>query len=178
MTDISAHTLGVWIVQEEDGQIAANTPGGITYTNLVEGDSYIYLNTILKFDHRLYSSREGEDYYGGWKTIQIDDYGGIEARVYGGIRSIFTIMALVTEDIGEKLKHLYKLHVVAGDGNKYLVHQRAATTFEQFPILNSTSALKRYAEIIIRSMNFTETNDGGKDKKIAIIILEQVIQRR
>ena len=173
MADISAFTFGVWIVEEEDGQIAANTPGGITYTNLVEGDTYIYLDTIIKFEHRLGSAREGTDFL-GFDTMQIGTR-KVQANAGGGIRGFITITAMVTEDIGQKLKTLYYKHVAEGDGNKYLVHQRATTTFEQVP--DDTAALKNYAEIIIRGMHFTETNDGGKDKKLVVIVCEQVAQR-
>jgi len=173
MTDISAHTLGVWIVEEEDGQVAANTPGGITYTNLVEGDTYIYLDTILEFEHRFLSQREGIEFL-GFETMQIADR-SVQANAGGGIRGFIRLVALVTEDIGEKLKTLYSKHVIIGDGNKYLVHQRATTTFEQFP--NEAGTLKNYIEIIIRSMITIETKDGGKDAKICTIGFEQVAQR-
>ena len=173
MGDISDFTFGVWFVEEEDLQIDGNTPGGITYTNLVEGDTYIYLDTIIKFEHRLGSEKEGTDFL-GFDTMQIGTR-KIQANAYGGIRGLISITAMVTEDIGEKLKTLYYKHVAIGDGNKYLLHQRAATTFEQFP--DDTAALKKYAEVIIRAMHFTETNDGGKDKKLVVILCEQVAQR-
>lgn len=173
MTDISAHTYGVWITEEEDGQILANTPGGITYTNLVEGDTYIYLDNIVKFEQKLLSAKEGTDFL-GFDTMQIGTR-KVQANAGGGIRGFISVTAIVTEDIGEKLKTLYYKHVALADGNKYLVHQRATTTFEQFP--DDTSALKNYAEIIIRSMDFTETNDKGKDVKLCVIMCEQVAQR-
>jgi len=175
MGTISDFTFGVWITEEESVSLwkANNTPQTCIYTNLVEGDTYIYLEDIIKFDHRLVSAREGTDFL-GFDTMQIGTR-KVQANAGGGIRGFITIIAMVTEDIGEKLKTLYYKHVAIGDGNKYLVHQRAATTFEQFP--DDTGVLKKYAEIIIRSMVFTETNDGGKDKKIVIIICEQVAQR-
>jgi len=174
MTDISAHTYGVWIVEEEDTQIASNTPGGITYTNLVLGDTYIYLDDIITFTHKFISQREGEDIL-GWKSIQTNSTGKIEGQTGGGLRSSFIITAMVDEATSEYLKRFFKLHVVAEDGNKYLVHQRATTTFEQFP--NSAGVLKKYAEIIIRGIDIKETNDGGKDAKIATLVLEDCHDR-
>lgn len=173
MGTIADFKFGVWITEEENGQIAANTPGGLTYTNLVEGDSYIYLDTIIKFEHKLSSIREGVEFL-GFKTMQVGTR-KVQANAGGGIRGVIIITAMVKEDIGQKLKTLFYKHVAIGDGNKYLVRQRAATTFEQFP--DNTATLKNYAEIIIRNMGFVETNDGGKDKKIVIIACEQVAQR-
>ena len=72
-------------------------------------------------------------------------------------------------------KTLYKKHVVASDGDKYLVHQRATTTFEQFP--NAAGTLKKYAEVIIRSMHFKEIAENGKDNKAVVITLEECHNR-
>lgn len=174
MGTVADYTYGVWIMEDEGAWLAANTPDTCTYTNLVEGDSYIYLDNIVKFDVKMYSNREGEDFL-GWKTIQIASSGKVSASTGGGLRCFVTVTAIVTEDIGEKLKTLYDKHVVAQDGNKYLAHQRAATTFEQFP--NEAGTLKKYIEIIIRSMDFTETNDKGKDVKLCVILCEQVGER-
>ena len=177
MGTIADFTFGVWIAEEEvtSGWKAANTPQTCIYTNLVEGDTYIYLDTIIKFDVKMYSAKEGDEFYGGWRVAQTSEAGQLTATAYGLVRIFIVISALVTEDISEKLKTLFKKHVVLEDGNKYLIHQRSASTFEQFPDVNGT--LKKYVEIIIRSVDFTETNDGGKDKKICIITCENIDQR-
>ena len=174
VTFISATKWGVYITEEQNAQIAGNNPGGIDLDSLVDGDSYIYLAEIITFEHKLLCNREGDDFL-GWKTIQTHSNGTVSGSVGGGIRGFFTITAKITEDKGEKLKTLYKKHVVSGDGNKFLVHQRSATVYEQFP--NAAGTLKKYAEIIIRSMDFKEQNQSGKDNKMVILILEECHSR-
>ena len=171
---ISSNAWGVYIVEEENGQIAANTPGGIDLDNLVEGDTYIYFDQVLTFDQKYMSQREGDDFL-GWKTMQTSSSGTVSGNVGGGYRHFITFMAKVTEALGEKMGTLFVKHVASGDGDKYLVHQRATTTFEQFS--NTSGTLKNYCEIIIRGFELKETDQKGKDNKIVIITLEECHNR-
>ena len=65
-TLISSYTVpGTWLVSEEDGQIAANTPGGIDIDNLVLATTYMYFDKFFSLTHKVTTPSAGQ--FKGWQ---------------------------------------------------------------------------------------------------------------
>lgn len=166
-------TQGLYLTEEEDGSIAGNTPGEIDLTNLVLGNSYIYFDTILRFEEK--STFNQETGFTGLKTWQIDAAGGVQSSTGGGRKNFFMITIETDETNAEHLKTFVMLNVKIGDGLKYIVKQTASEAFEQFA--NSVGTLRKAAAIIIRGIDIVEIANSGKDVKVINIACEQIKQR-
>ena len=166
-------TQGLYFVEEENGQILNDTPGEIDLDNLSLNDTYIYFETILRFEEKLTFNKEGKDWTGFW-TWQ-DGNNGARAGTGGGMKSFYLITVETDETTAENLKRLASLNVVPTDGLKYLVKQTAASAFEKFP--NESSVLKNASGIIIRGVDIVEIAESGKDVKVINIACERVTGR-
>jgi hypothetical protein len=170
---LSANGIGLYFVEEENGQIAANTPGGIDLGNLTLGDTYIYFDTVLRFEHKLTFNKESDNFIGFWTWGSGNNT--VATGTGGASRGYFMITVECDETTVENLEKLTKLNVVAGDGLKYLVKQTASAVFRQFP--NSSAALKNYAPIVVRGVDAVEIDTSGKDVQIVNIACEEITTR-
>lgn len=166
-------TQGLYFTEEQGGSIAGNTPGEIDLDSLVLGDTYIYFDTINRFEEKTTYNREGEDFI-GFKTWQ-SGAASVQASTGGGKRTYFLITVECDETTAEHLKTFGVRNVKAGDGIKYLIKQTASEVFEQFP--NSAAALKKAVAIIIRGHDIAEIGEAGKDVKLINIACEQISSR-
>lgn len=169
---------GLYFTEEENGQIANNTPGEIDLDNLTLATMYIYFDTIIRFQHKVTYNREGDDWIGlkTWASGQ----GTVQASTGGAKRGVFLITVEADETTAENLERMGILNVktgsVSGTGKlKYLVKQTAASAFRQFP--NSAGALVNYTAIIIRGSDSTEIADKGKDVLLINIACEEITAR-
>ncbi len=171
-------TQGLYITEEEDGQIANNTPGEIDLDNLTLATMYIYFDTIIRFEHKLTYNRDGDDWT-GFKTWQTAA-GTVGSSTGGAKRGIFLITVEVNETTAENLERMGILNVKIGSTSgvgkiKYLVKQSASEAFRQFP--NSSGALLNYTAIIIRGVDIAELADKGKDILLANLLCEEITTR-
>lgn len=164
-------TQGLYITEEEDGQIANNTPGEIDLDNLALGDKYIYFDTLLRFEEKTTFNREDPDWI-GFKTLQVGDL-NVRASTGGGMRTFYMCTVETNVATAQYLKTLGALNVIAADGLKYIVKQTASEVFELFP--NSSGVNKKAIAIIIRGFDIVEVE--GKDLKLINIACERVISR-
>lgn len=171
-------TQGLYILEEENGQIANNTPGEIQLTNLTLGTMYVYFDIILRFEHKSTYNKEGDDFT-GFKTWQRSP-GAVQASTGGGKRGFFMITVECNETTAENLERMGVLNVKIGSTSgvgkiKYLVKQTASEAFRQFP--NSGGTFRKSAAIIIRGVSATEMADSGKDVNVVNIALEEIEAR-
>ena len=166
-------SVGVYILEDEGGWVAANTPGEADLDNLAVGDTYIYFDSVISLQHKVTSNYESDD-RPGFKTwysgsLSIKSNGGFGAR-FGYI----LLSAEVDATTQANFELFYNRNCVTGDGQKYLVRQWASETFRQFPY---QSANKNYAKIIMRGYDITEVEDKGKDVQLLNIAMEEVTSR-
>lgn len=164
-------TQGLYFTEEQGGAIAGNTPGEIDLDLLVLGNSYIYFDTLLRFEEK--STFNLETGFTGYKTWQIDAASGVQATTGGARKNFFMSTVETDETTAENLKTFVMLNVKIGDGIKYLVKQTASEAFEQFA--NSVGTLRKAVAIIIRGIDITEVE--GKALKLITIACEQIKQR-
>lgn len=174
VTLISSIPIGIFITKEENGQIAANTPGGIDLANLAIGDTYIYFTNILRFEHKLTANFEGEEEW-GHKTWGVAD--GVRAHNTGTIeKGYFMITVEGTETQAEQAEQFLKKNnrgtLATATNIRYLCKQTATTVFRQFP--NASGTLKKYAPVILRGMDAVEIATSGKDVQLITIACEEV----
>jgi len=163
-------TVGLYITEEQGGSIAANTPGEIDLDSLSDGDTYIYCPIVIQLRHALTFNNEGPDRKG--HTVYFANGAGKMGHSTGTAdKGLLMVTCEVTNANGSKLKKLAKLNNRIGDGVKYLVHQYASETFEEFPLASGT--LKKYIPVIVRGIDVSEQG-GKKDNKMAIFALEEV----
>lgn len=166
-------TQGLYITEEEGGSIAGDTPGEIDLANLVLGDSYIYFDTILRFEEKGTFNREDPDWTGfkTWQSGSLD----VQASTGGGMKVFYMCTVETDETTAENLKLVAALNVVIGDGIKYLVKQTASEAFETFP--NGSGVAKKATAIIIRGYNIVEIGNSGKDVKMVNFVCERITAR-
>lgn len=170
----NATIWGIYILEDQNAWVAANTPGEADLDSLSLGDTYIYFKDPLQFSVQLMSQKEGDELL-GWETIQTSNNGTLSGNVYGGARALYIIQAKIDSTTGGHLQTLFRKHVQAGDGNKYIIFQTATTTFEPFSTV--TGVVKNYAEIIIRKVDIGFKDNAGINNKLAMIICEQIGDR-
>jgi hypothetical protein len=172
---ISSHPIGVFIVKEENGQIAANTPGGIDLANLTVGDTYIYYTKVLRFEHKLTANYESDTEM-GHKTQGVGN--GKRGHTTGtSDQRYFLIIVETDEDGAEQAEQFLVKNNQTGSyatsaNRRYLCKQTATTVFRQLP--NATGAFKNYAPVILRGVSSVEKSDSGKDVQLVTLALEEV----
>ena len=166
-------TQGLYIVEEENGRIAADAPGDIDLANLVLGDTYHYFDTLLRFEEKATFNREEPDWT-GFKTSQD---GSLKALgiTGGGMRVFYMNTVETNQTEAENIKLLASLNVVIGDGIKYLVKQNASESFETFP--NDVPVLKKATPVIIRGYDIVEIGTSGNDVKLVNFVCERITSR-
>lgn len=166
-------TQGLYITEEQNNSISNNTPGEIDLDQLSLGDTYIYFDTINRFEEKATFNREDPDWTGfkTWQSGSLD----AQASTGGGMRVFYMCTVEVDETTAENLKKLAALNVVIGDTIKYLVKQTASEAFEQFP--DGSGVLKKWTAIIIRGYDITEIANSGKDVKIINFVCERITAR-
>ena len=165
---------GIYILEDQNAWVAANTPGEADLDSLSLGDTYIYFPDPLQFSIQMMSQKEGDELL-GWETIQTGSSGTLSGNVYGGARALYIIQAKIDSATGGLIQTLFRKHVQAGDGNKYIIFQTAANTFEPFSTV--TGVAKKYAEIIIRKIDIGFKDNAGIDNKFVMIVCEQIGDR-
>ena len=167
-------TQGLYIIEDIGGKIA--TPGDIDLAGGVLGNTYIYFDTIIRFEHKITFNKEGPDFT-GFHTWQ-QGIAQIAKSTGGGRRAFFMITVECDETTIENLEKLAILNVAPGDGKKYLVKQTAgsgatgAAYFRQFP--NAAGTLADITPIIIRGVDSVEVADKGKDVVLTTILCEEI----
>lgn len=163
-------TVGLYILQDQGGWVAANTPGEADLDLLSDGDTYWYGPLVLQFRHMLTFNDEG-DSRKGHSTYFATGSGLLGHSTGEADRGMLTVACEVTTANGSKIKKFAKLNNRIGDGQKYLVHQYASETFEEFP--NASGTLKKYLPVIVRGVDVIE-QDGRNNTKLATIGLEEL----
>ena len=163
-------TVGFYITEEQGGSIAGNNPGEIDLDLLSEGNTYIFCPIVIQFRHSLTFNDEGNSRKG--HSVYFASGSGLVGKSTGEAdKGLLLVTCEVTTANGSLLKKFSKLNNRIGDGIKYLVHQYATTTFEQFP--NASGTLKSYLPVIVRGIDVTE-QAGVFDSKMAVFALEEV----
>lgn len=169
-TITATSTVGLYIVEEENGQIAGNTPGGIDLASLVNGDTYVYAETVIQFEHRLTANYESDEMR-GHTVFKAGGAGRHGHNTFEGERGYVAAVIEVTHQNASLWEKFFKLNNRTGDGKKYCLLQYASNTFREFP--NAAGTQKKYLPVIVRGVVFTET--GGKNATIiGQIALEEV----
>jgi hypothetical protein len=168
-TPLSGAGIGIFLVQEENGQIAANTPGGIELENLSLGDTYFYFDSVKTFEHDL-SFGSQSDNMPGHTLSKIGT--GLTGHTTGeGDLCGFTLTATMDETNGELLEKFAKLNNRTSDAAKYLVRQTATNTFRQFP--NSAGTFKKYCPVTIMNCKTNEVFTRGNDYLLATLLFAE-----
>ena len=169
-TITATSSVGVYIVEEENGQIAGNTPGGIDLAALVNGDTYVYADSVIQFEHRLTFNYESDEMR-GHNVFRAGGAGQHGHNTYEGDRGYAAIIIEVAHANASLWENFAKQNNRTGDGAKFLIQQYASNTFREFP--NATGTQKKYLPVIVRGVTFSET--GGKNASIiGQIALEEV----
>lgn len=168
-------TQGLYITEEENGQIANDTPGEIDLDNLVLGDSYIYFDIVSRFEEKATFNKEGDDWT-GFKTWQRSSSDlSVEASTGGAMR-VFYLCTVETNLAGAQfIKRLSALNVFIGDGIKYIVKQNASESFETFP--NDSATLRKATPIIIRGYDIVELGNPASTVKMVNFACERITAR-
>ena len=126
--------------------------------NLTLGDTYIYLETVIRLDVMINTGGAG-DFLGhrfsavaAGKTGHVSGYDDIENYV---------LVAETTATIEEKTRAFVKLNNRQSDGLKYLIQRYGASDWRQFP--NDAGVLKKYVPIYTTGCTVVDT--GEKDRK-------------
>lgn len=167
-TITASTTVGLYICEEENSQIAGNTPGGINLSNLTDGDTYVYCASVISFDHKL--NFMDSEAFPGHKTHGAWAHGGTGDTTGGKETGIFLIALEMTEANAYNWKQFSIRNNRPLDASKFLIHQRAANTFEAFPSRSVVS--KYYVEVIVLDIDVLEVG-GKKDLKRVTLTLQQ-----
>ena len=169
-------TQGLYITEDEGGAVAADTPGEIDLANLAVGDTYVYFDTILRFEEKATFNDEGLDFF-GFKTSSTGSTGDLKVQaITGEGMKVFYMCTVETDETtAENLKLLAAKNVIIGDGIKYLVKQTASEAFETFP--NGAGVAKKVTAVIIRGYDIKEIGDKGEDVKIIDFVCERITER-
>lgn len=174
----NSSTQGLYLLEEENGQIANNTPGEIDLDNLTLGTMYIYFDTVLRFQEKSSFDWSIPD-WAGFHTWQTGD-NAVQASTTGGTRTFYIISVEHDETTAENLKRIASLNVInntttAQGKIKHLVKQTASEAFEKFP--NSSVVNINSTAIIIRAIDIVEMAERGKDLKVSNITCERITFR-
>jgi len=161
---------GVYILEDQGGWVAANTPGEADLDSLVLGSTYIYFDSVLRFQHYQTHNREGDTNL-GWNVMPTGE-GTQDWSTHGTDKEYISLMVEEDCTTSEKLHFLgkYRNRTTRQATKIYFVKQKTATTFYQFS--NATPAQKNYCSCIIRGIDSVET--GNSDKQTITIALEVV----
>jgi hypothetical protein len=149
-------------MEDEGGWVAANNPGNCTYTNLTEGDTYLYLETIIRCDHAI-NTMGGGDFVGhGFTPVGTGKTGhatGTEEM------ETITVIAEVTNDIAEKAEHFVKFNNRDSDGQKYLCLRFGASDWKKWPDSTPTAHASAKKYVPLYSVAIRGTFTGEKDRQ-------------
>ncbi len=162
-------TQGLYILADQGGWVAANTPGEADLDSLVLGTSYIYFASLIRLESSQTHNHES-DLERGFKSWA-DGEGTRDLRTGGAEKQYLLVTveeALSTVEYMESFAK-YRNRTARTD-EIYLVRQKATTTFRQFP--NQVPTLKKYCPVLIRGVNSIET--GNIDKQTITLVLEVV----
>jgi hypothetical protein len=164
-------TQGIYITVESGANIANNTPGNIDLDLLTLGTHYIYLDSVMRLEHRLsFTSEGGTDSTWVGHNISAQTPGKATSWTGQADKGNLIIMAEVDTITGYWIKRFAKQNNRTshdkGAGQKYLVHQYASEVFEEFP--SNGLASKKYVPVLISGC-FVIEMEGIKDRKQASI---------
>jgi len=155
--------VGIYIMENTDGWVAGNNPGLANLENLSLGNTYIYLQTVTRFDHVISAVTTGSYTNHQLSPTAIGRSGHFTNENEIGT---FTIVAEVTNTVAEKCEEFVKLNNRTGDGQKYLVLRYGATDYRQFPYYDGIT-MKKYIPVITSGV--TTTFMGEKDRQQIVI---------
>lgn len=161
-------TQGLYILTDQGGWVAANTPGEADLALLSLGTTYLYFDSVIRFESNQSHNYES-DLERGLKSWA-DGEGTRDWSTGGAEKQFILVMAetdLTTAELTEFFAKYWN-RIARGSTEIYLVRQKATTTFRQFP--NNTPALKKYIPVILRGVNSIET--GNIDKQNVTLLLE------
>lgn len=161
----SNSTTGVYLVIEENGQIAGNTPGGIDLDNLVLASGYMYFDDFVALT--METTTPLNDNFTGWQFAQNNT---VKLKTTGftgfGKLTTLTLTVHVTATTQANFLKFFELHQNISNYQLYLLRQWAATTFKQFPF---NTNLLNYVAVILTGNNLVETNKEGKDVQTLVV---------
>lgn len=173
MATIGGSTVqGVYITKDVGGSIAANNPGSVELAGLTLGRDYIYLDSIIRLEHRLSFTTEGDDFVA--HNLAANDAGQTGHYTGEADKGFFTLVAEVDLDDAAYCEQFGKYNNRQGyDGGatdptsqKYLIRQYAAASFRQFP--NHLLSFKKAVPVVISGVSTTEI-EGILDRMEVII---------
>lgn len=161
-------TNAVYITEEQNGQIAANTPNGIDLDQLTEGTDYVVIDDLASFKYSLNCRYQSNDFQGhrfhGYGPGQTDHI------TLGHETGSFTVGGYVNAATATKIIEFGKRKNRIGVTAIYIVRQLTSTTFMQFP--NATFTLKNYAPVVILEVRVGEGNSISDNQQVQIICAE------
>jgi hypothetical protein len=163
MVTVADTDTGVYILQDQGGWRAANTPNTCTLggAGLTLGEGYIYFDDFLSLTTTT-STPNNSDFM-GWNVGQRtgstnrQKTGAICAQ---GIFKQFTLNVLVTSTQQQNFEKFFDFANDVSSSQYHLVRQWASTTFKQF---SYEQTLYKYAYVILTGYSLSETNKEGKD---------------
>lgn len=151
---------GLYILVDQGGWVAANTPGEADLSALTLGTTYIYFGSLIRLEYVQTSNYENENFR-GWRTWPSGE-GKMDANTGFHERSTFAFQVeeTLTNTEYTEFFHKYYNRSTSWTTRIYLVRQYASESFRQFA--NNTPALKKYLPIVIRSVVSVETGNTNK----------------
>lgn len=163
-------THGLYIIEEQGGSIAANTPGEIDLDSLTEGTDYIYIEDITSYGKALGFMKKGDNQY-GWEVIGLGA-GKTQKLTYGDDERLIQFTFECTEAQKELIEPFGVKNNSFIDAQKYLVWQHGATDFEQYP--NATGTNKNYAPVIVLGCEIKWNPDSLFSFRTGMMMLREV----
>ena len=156
-------TQGAYLLINQGGWVAANTPGEADLDLLTLGNNYIYFDSVMRLEHRISTTSDGGEssFVGhnlnGVSGGQTRDWsGGVDK---GNLILLCEVDSITGTHIKSMVKRQNRLSVPLA---LYLVRQYASETFELFP--NHDLVHKKYIEIVTSGVMVVEL-EGIQDRK-------------
>lgn len=144
------------------------------YTNLTEGDTYLYFDSVVQFQHGILTNLQTSSVKGK-STFSAGTAGQTTVNTGEGDQCGFQIQALVDHSAAAKIEKFVKLDNRLSGGTikaRYLVRQYASTTFREFPLADGT--LKKYAQVTSMIYDSMETIEKGQYQLLVTLTLAEV----
>jgi hypothetical protein len=161
MVTVADTTTGVYILQDNGGWVAANTPNTAVLggAGLTLGSGYIYFDDFNELVNAKSSPTDAD--FIGWDIAQRTGTNTQKSQAFCGEAILQTIMLSVVLDStsAQSLETFYDYVNDKDSAQYYLVRQWGSTTFRQF---SYAQTLYKYLPVIITDVMVSETNTGGK----------------
>ena len=156
-------TQGIYITTEQGGNIAGNTPGNIDLDLLILGNTYIYFDSVMRFEYRISTTTEGGDSTFVGHNVSAITPGGLTSWTGQAEKGNVIIIAEVDHATAYLVERFVKQNNRTGsDSGRYLVKQYASNSFEEFP--SDSLAKVKYLPVLSSGCTVVEI-EGVIDRK-------------